>query len=169
MSEQTLNTPNVPVTPAMEEQASSDEGGYLTLAIATAALVIAGLAGYKLWFPSTSATACYRTIDMPRLTKFMISDMMDKTSSASVDAADATYRSKLNSLDTEVARHAGGCLLVRRDAVVMPDPAIDITAQVARSIGLDLSQPETRKQRDSAPVSLAPVSSSSNEPGSKLD
>jgi hypothetical protein len=169
MNEQTMETTTTPPTQPADEQGASSDGGYLTLALATAALVIAGLAGYKVWFPSTSATTCFRTIDMPRLTKFMIADMMDKTSGASVDAADATYRTRLNSLDNEVVKQAGGCLLVRRDALVMPDPAIDITAQVARSIGLDLSQPETRKQRDSAPVSLAPVSTTTNEPGAKLD
>jgi hypothetical protein len=168
MTEQTMNNPTTtPTEPAAE--ASSGDGGYLTLAIATAALVIAGFAGYKLWFPRASATACYRTIDMPRLTRFMISDMMEKTSGATMEAADASYRAKLNSLDAEVSKQAGGCLLVRRDAVVMPDPAIDITAQVARAIGLDLSQPETRKQRDSAPVSLSPAKTSAHEPGSKLD
>lgn len=153
-----------------EKTAAAGEGGYLTLAIATAALVVASFAGYKVWVPGAStAAACYRTIDMANLTKFLLNDMMEKTANTAVDAADASYRTRLNALDTEVGKHAGGCLLVRRDAVVLPDPSIDITSQVARAVGLDLSQPATRKPVASVSPIPAPVSASSNAPGSKLD
>ncbi|NEX63389.1 hypothetical protein [Noviherbaspirillum galbum] len=162
-----------PALPAAPAKQSSGDGGYLTLAMATAALVIAGLTGYKAWAAGSTGPTCMRTIDMPKLTRFMISDMMDKTASSSLDAADATYRAKVSTLDAEVAKLAGGCLLVRRDAVVLANDAKDITADVARAIGLDLSQPATRKTPRPDPAAMSPVPAptgkAANEPGSKLD
>lgn len=168
--------PSVPAsTPISAMPPAPASGGYFTLAIATAALCIAAIAGYKaLNAGAAGAPACYRTIDMQKLTRYMINDMLEKTFNVTTDEAGQTYRARLSTLDAELSKHASGCLLIRRDMILLQDPAIDVTGDVAAAIGIDFAQPapKTEPRPLSTPAGSSAAAStpaSNNEVNSKLD
>lgn len=186
MSDTSQNTPAASAdlfSSAVEKQddAPSTNGGdgLLVLAIATTALLLSGFLTYKtsIAAPKGGQATCYRTIDMMKLSKFMLSDMMEKTAVMNSQEAGQSYRARLSTLDAEVAKHADGCLLIRRDLAILPDPSIDITKDVAVAVGVDLNatpKKPTLTPQIPAPAggaAPAPVTTTAipNELGSKLD
>lgn len=86
-----------------------------------------------------SNQTCYRTIDMQRLTARMVADMLTKTNGKSTDEASAFYKSRVHEMDDAINAVADQCVLLRRDAVVSAPADIDVTAQIAARLGLDLN------------------------------
>jgi hypothetical protein len=131
-----------PAAQLFQTQAANDASGmpWITLIVTLGVCFGAFLAYRHYDAAGVSSASCYRVIDMNRLTNTLLSDMIDKTAGMQADAAGTNYRTRLKTLDSEVMRLAGGCLLLRRDAVIMPDPALDITAQVAAVLNIDIAK-----------------------------
>lgn len=106
-----------------------------------------------------SNQTCYRTIDMQRLTARMVADLLTKTNGKSADEAGAFYKSRVHEMDDAINAVADQCVLLRRDAVVSAPADIDVTAQIASRLGLDLNA------APSAPASTNAVSAPAAAPG----
>jgi hypothetical protein len=156
-----------PAQPAAANDPAESSGMPWATLLLTFGVCVAGFIGYRYYeTPGVSSAACYRVIDMNRLSGALLNDMVDKSASMAADAAGSNYRTRLKSLDNEVTRLAGGCLLLRRDAVIMPDPALDITAQVATTLGIDIGKTPSPAAAMSAANAMAAKPAASPTPQS---
>jgi len=139
MSENTVS--GVDATTIVEPAAGNAKPNshYFVSAMSALALIISGYMAFKLYRPVEQPGACYRIIDMQKLNKSVVADLMNKTENQQPAEAGNLYRSKLSALDDSVSRHADGCLVIRRDVIAMPDDSVDITASVAKDAGIDLN------------------------------
>jgi hypothetical protein len=115
-----------------------------------------------------SNQTCYRTIDMQRLTARMVADLLTKTNGKSADEASAFYKSRVHEMDDAINAVADQCVLLRRDAVVSAPADIDVTAQIASRLGLDLNAAPTAPAGTNA-VSAPAVAPATPSPASGTD